>query len=478
MAQPSTLSTPRAVPPLLATLLELLQAHRPAFRQQRCYQRCVALVFASVFAFARHTVTQLLLALGLTEGDWSAWYRLFSAPRLDYDALSAQLVRQTLAEVPATAPYEAVVDGVQLPRCSQRLAGTSWLKAPRTPPWKPGIHRAQRFVHLAALVPRSPTGYSRALPLRWAPAYPAKAVPGRTPPRKEWEAARDELGWLRRELEAAGRAAQRLLALGDGAYDLANLWAALPARTTLVSRCAKNRALFCLPAAPVSPRRGARRKYGERAPTPAAWLQEPTGWRSATLAVRGRSLWLRYRVEGPFLVRRAASQPLFLLVVPGVRRQRRRRRHAPAFWLVSAEWDGQSWALPLPAEELLAWAWQRWEVEVAHRELKAGFGLGEMQAWNATATEVAAQWQAWVYAVLVLAGLRAWGLSDAPLRPPGRWWRGAGRWSLGTLWRGYRQALWGCGQFRALCTGTTDDWGAKEAHLAALGNAVSAALRA
>ena len=52
--------------------------------------------------------------------------------------------------------------------------------------------------------------------------------------------------------------------------------------------------------------------------------------------------------------------------------------------------------------------------------------------------------------MLVLAGYRAWGLTDAPLCPPGRWRGGAGRWSLGTLWRGYRQELWGTRKFRAL----------------------------
>ena len=34
--------------------------------------------------------------------------------------------------------------------------------------------------------------------------------------------------------------------------------------------------------------------------------------------------------------------------------------------------------------------------------MQAGFGLGEMQCWNPTATELAAGWQAWAYAVLVL----------------------------------------------------------------------------
>ena len=84
----------------------------------------------------------------------------------------------------------------------------------------------------------------------------------------------------------------------------------------------------------------------------------------------------------------APDQPLYLLVVRGLARVRRghRRQRRPAFWLVSAvrQADG-TWALPWPAERLLAWAWQRWEIEVTHRELKCGFGIGEGQCSNPTA---------------------------------------------------------------------------------------------
>jgi hypothetical protein len=476
MSEPTTLTEELAAAPLLACLQELLAAHRAAFGQGRPYRRCMALVLGSVFAFARHTISQVLLALGVTEQDWSAWYRLFSVPRVDGEALSAELVRQTLAEIPAAGPYVVAIDGVQVPRWSVRLPGTSWLKAPRTPRWKPGIHRAQRFFHLAALLPITRDGYSRALPLRWVPAFPPKAVPARTPPRTEGQAAGAELTWLRGQLDAAGRAAQALLAVGDGSYDVAHLWTALPPRTTLVARCAKNRALFRLPEPAPRPRRGAPRKYGARAPVPPAWLHERAGWQHAVVPVRGRPIPLRYRVEGPFLVKPAPTRPLFLLVVAGVQRPRVRR--APTFWLVAAvpTADG-GWALPQPAPDLLGWAWQRWEIEVCHREIKAGFGLGEPQCWNPTATEAVTAWQAWAYAVLVLAGVRAWGLEGAPLHPPGRWWPGARRWSLGTLWRGYRQALWGGGEFRAVCTATTDDWWLIQARCRALGNAVSASLR-
>jgi hypothetical protein len=73
--------------------------------------------------------------------------------------------------MPEPDPYVAVVDRVQVPRHSHKMVGTSWQKNPRTPPCMPGPHRAQRFLHLAALLPQNEDGYSRALPLRWEQSF-------------------------------------------------------------------------------------------------------------------------------------------------------------------------------------------------------------------------------------------------------------------------------------------------------------------
>jgi hypothetical protein len=43
---------------------ELLQAHRSAFNQQRTLLRAQALLFGDLFALARHTLTQALVAQG------------------------------------------------------------------------------------------------------------------------------------------------------------------------------------------------------------------------------------------------------------------------------------------------------------------------------------------------------------------------------------------------------------------------------
>src|SRR5215212_7342685 len=121
------------LPPLLDALRRLLLAHRPAFGQERTFLRARALILGHLFAFARRTITQALVALGLTDHDWSAFYRLLSQERIDYELLSASFFLETLPHVTPSEPYVAVVDGVQLPRSSNKMAGTSWLKCPKTP---------------------------------------------------------------------------------------------------------------------------------------------------------------------------------------------------------------------------------------------------------------------------------------------------------------------------------------------------------
>jgi hypothetical protein len=460
MNEPTTSATG-----LLTTFLALVAAHRPALQQERCFQRFRVLSIGLLCALNRHTLTQVLVSLGLGALDWSGAYRLFSAERIDYAVLVRHFLRETLPHVAAEQPYLVALDGVQFPHPSWRLAGTSWLHDPQSPPFKRGIHRAQRYSHLAWLTPPTATGESRALPLRLIPAFPEKALRPEVvngdddwQPRTEWQAGRDQLEWLRQELDDAGRADQPVLAIGDGLYSTAKLWTDLPERVSLLARCPKNRALYALPTPATG--RGRPRKYGERAPTPQAWLADRTGWTECRLPVRGRLVPCIYRVEGPYLVKGAPEQPLFLLVIKGIDRIRNGRRiqRAPTFQLVSAvQRDGQ-WVLPFPAEDLLGWAWQRWEIEVTHRELKTDFGVGESQAWSPSGTVLSVQWRVWVWSVAVLAGYRVWGLTPGPLRALGRWWRSPRRWSFGTLWQGYRQDLFGLPDFQPRWSATPTTW--------------------
>jgi hypothetical protein len=258
------------------------------------------------------------------------------------------------------------------------------------------------------------------------------------------------------------------------------LWRQLPAGVDLVVRTARNRCLYWLPQPRSGPGRPA--SYGDKAPHPADWLHAGLRhWPKQQVLVRGKSIQMRYQVLGPFVRDGLPDRPLFLLVVKGMHRlvgkkKRRYKHRGPSFYLISAVQVGDSWQLPWPIETILAWLWQRWELEVAHREMKSGLGVGEKQCWNKRSAVVSVQWSVWLYAVLLLAGYRTWGLCGGP-PTPAAWWPGAKRWSFNTLWRSYRTALWGTGEFRPLWLGTGDNWWEKETWLAGLANSIAASVR-
>jgi hypothetical protein len=462
---------------LLKHLFQLMAAHRGIFKQERVYQRMVALVVAEIVVFARHTVSQLLMTLGMTEQDWSAWYRFFSERRFVYDKASEIVFRETLQHVGEDEVYVVGGDATQTPRSSRKLEGAGWLRNLRTPPFMMGIHAAQRWFNGSWLMPAE-QGYSRAVPIRWLPCFTEKSKPVVHEPQKEWQAAVAFLSWLREQLSQCGRAGQQVLMVGDGRYDTLSLWQHLPAGVILLARSAKNRVLYALPQPHTG--RGRKRLYGQRVSTPQQRWQTRQGWRTLTIMVRGRTRHLQYKVSQPVLRRGAADRPLFLIVVRGKKRKNkhgRPYRRQPLPFLVNAvlSEDGQ-WVLPLPIDTLLFWAWQRWELEVCHRELKSHFGLGNKQCFNPYSAVLSVQWSAWVYALLLLAGYRTWGLCGSPAVPT-RWWRGSPRWSLNTLWRAYRSALWGHHEFLPLYTPSPADWGEKETLLRALNNTILASAR-
>jgi hypothetical protein len=457
---------------LLKHLFEIIQNHREIFNQERVYQRVVALLLAEIFVFARHTVTQLIMSLGMTEQDWSGWYRLFSHKRFNYDSASKVLFQETLKHVGGNEVYVVGGDATQTPRSSRKMEGSGWLRNLRTPPFMIGIHVAQRWFNGSWLLPAE-NGYSRAIPIRWMPAFTEKSKPKAHTPCKEWEAAVAFLQWLKQGFAQCGRADQAILMVADGSYDTLNLWKHLPDGVILFARSAKNRVLFHLPTPQA--RRGRKRIYGERALSPQQIWQGRKGWRKLELMVRGRTRHLQYKVSQPVLRRGAAHRPLLLIVVRGKKNKRTRRIPLP-FLVNAVQDDNGQWLLPFPIETLLFWAWQRWELEVCHRELKSNFGLGNKQCWNPHAAVLSVQWSAWVYSILLLAGYRTWGLANAP-DVPTRWWRGSQRWSLNTLWRAYRTALWGQHEFHPLFTPTTTNWGEKEQLLQALKNSIFASAR-
>jgi hypothetical protein len=187
---------------------------------------------------------------------------------------------------------------------------------------------------------------------------------------------------------------------------------------------------------------------------------------------------MRYRVEGPYVREGLPDIPLLLIVIGGGKRPKgsRRKNYQPCFFLVSAVLIEGKWSLPLPIAQLLAWLWQRWELEVAHRQMKSGLGLGEKQCWNPQATVASVQWSVWVYALMVFTGYRIWG-NDPGTKPPGLWRSAPRRWSFNTLWRALRSEIWQHTDFQATWTWSRNNWSVNEPLWDNLFNSVLASTR-
>jgi hypothetical protein len=328
-----------------------------------------------------------------------------------------------------------------------------------------GIHRAQRFVHLSWLAPLE-SGYSRAIPLRWLPCFPEKAVRREHEAQVEQQTGVEGLKWLRQVLDQQDQAAP-LLCLADGSYDRPDFWLSLPQQTFALVRTARNRVLKALP--PSSSGRGRRRLYGERMPAPQAYLAQRDGWKTVHVQVRGHQRRMVARVEGPFLREKMPTVPLMLIAVRGQqwRKAGRKQRREPVFYLVNAVCRDGQWQLPLPLQTLLAWAWQRWELEVVHREVKSGFGLGDKQCFHPHAAVTSVQWSAWVYSLLTLTTYRCLGAAAVPKRPAA-WQRSTRRWTLQTVLDAFRLELMTFSDFSWLRSLSAPTWQKFEAHLLAL----------
>lgn len=442
-------------PVLLKEIMSLVKACEGNYGQKRVFNRIVALVMAELFSFGRHTITQLLLTLGLTDEDWSAWYRLFSKGRFEEEATSQVMLGEMLKEVSEEEPFVVGGDGFHVPRCSEKMPGSGWIRGLATAKWRPGIQRGQRYVETSWLTPMK-NGFSRAIPIRCLPAFTQKSVPcEEVAPRTEVATGIVILSWIRLAMDGLGRYGQQLVSLYDGSYDTIDFWSGLPERTVAIVRSARNRCLYKMPEEDAH----GNCKYGDKADPPAAWLQRRKGFKRQDVFIRGRKRTMRFRVEGPFLRDGLPGIPLFLIVIGGGKRPlgSRRKNYQPCFFLINAVQVNGVWSLPLTLPLIFAWLWQRWELEVAHRQMKTGLGLGEKQCWNDCSTVATVQWSVWIYTLIMLSGYRIWVNQPGP-QPPGLWRKPNKRWSFNIVCHSLRIEMWHHPRFRATWTWSRDNW--------------------
>jgi DDE family transposase len=225
---------------------------------------------------------------------------------------------------------------------------------------------------------------------------------------------------IRAALDYAGALLKILVIAGDGTFCNRTVLRGLPQRTELIARARKDASL-CMPA-----RGEGRRIYSARKFTPEQVRQDQSvPWRTIKIFYGGKRRAVRYKeVSGVLWQRGARTRPLRLFVIaPTPYRKRKTGRwyyRQPAYLLCTE--------LASSPRALLQIYFDRWQIEVNHRDEKDTLGVGQAQLRNPAAVPRQPALVVAAYSALLLAALKVFG----PLRGPAfaalpRWRRNAKR---------------------------------------------------
>lgn len=418
---------------LLTTFLEIVAGWREMFPQSRSCQRAVRQALGSLVCLGRRTVSRIIWTNGGAQRSWSAEYFLYSRCRWNPQQLFQPLLQRALAWNPGRLVGVAV-DDTRLKKTGRCIPQASYHRDPLSPPFHVNLMLGLRFLQASLLVPlhRQQTVNARALPIRFEEVSTVKK-PGRRASEEDQKQYRElkkrqnlsqrfvqMMGELRQALDEAGAAHKTLVTAGDGSFCNQTVFTAPRERTEVIARARKD-AQLCFRAEP-----GGRRFYGVEKFTPEQVRQDDSlSWKTTKIFYGGKRRKIRYKDLGPLYWQGGARrQPLRLLVVaPTSYRKRKSSRlyyRQPAYLLTTDLQD--------KACGLLQIYFDRWQIEVNHRDEKDTLGVGQAQLWNATAVPKQPALAVASYSALLLASLEAFGAKrTAAYAPLPKWRRSAKR---------------------------------------------------
>jgi hypothetical protein len=401
--------------PLLNALLEVLRCWTPAFAQSRSGRRAVEQAVGSLLALGRRTLSRTLWALGRQNQDWSADYKLHSRSGWKTQDLFQPILEQG-ARFCDDSLLVVAMDDTRIRKTGRKILSASYQRDPLSPKFRFNLMWGLRFLHFSLLVPLYRSGADvppRSLPLRFL-EVPALRKPGKKASPAEVQAHRqllkeqnlsrrtvELLRELRQSADAAGLRSRTILAVGDAGFCNRTVLRQPLDRIDILSRTRRDCRL-CHAAEP-----GARRFYSDESFTPDQIRQrESLPWQQVRIFHGGRWRDVRYKeVRSVYWRTGGAKRPLRLLVVAPVPydsgKGQRKYYREPAFLLTTD--------LLRSAETLLQSYFDRWQIEVNHREIKDTLGIGQAQLRHSRSVPRQPAMLVAAYSALLLAGIQVFG---------------------------------------------------------------------
>jgi hypothetical protein len=413
---------------LLATWLDIVADWRCSFPQQRTFRRALRQALASLVCLGRRCLSRIIWTHGGQQRSWSGEYFLHSRSPWEPQTLFASVFRRALVYYPGRLVGIAV-DDTRLRKTGRCIPHVFRQRDPLSPPFHVNLMLGLRFLQASLLLPLHQLAQAgcRALPIRFEEVPPIKK-PSRKAGKKAWAEYKkmtklhnlshsfvQMMGQLRQALDEAGGAAKTLVLALDGSFCNRTCLRAPRQRTELIARTRKD-AVLCFRAPKHS-----RRFYDAQTFTPQQIRQhERLRWKETKLFYGGKRRKIRYKELNHVYWRRGAARlPLRLFVVaPTAYRKRQGAKlcyRQPAYLLTTD--------LKTAAKQLLQIYFDRWQIEVNHRDEKETLGLGQAQLRHPKGVPKQAALVVATYSALLLASLQAFGIERGKAYPVLPKWR-------------------------------------------------------
>jgi hypothetical protein len=405
---------PSPSPALLGCWLEIVLPRRVVFAQHRTFLRAVRQGLGSLVCLGRRCLTRIIWTNGGQNRSWSAEYFLHSRCQWEPQRLFQPILQRALAHCPQRL-IGVAIDDTRLKKTGRMIPQAFYQRDPLSPPFHLNLMLGLRFLQASLLVPlhrNAPVG-TRALPIRFQEVSRIKR-PGRRATeemrtqyreavkRKNLSRSFVDMGsQLRQELDQAGGHKKVLVLTGDGSFCNRTCFGEIPERSVLLVR-ARRDARLCFRAPESS-----RRFYAVGKFTPEQVRRDDSrAWKTTKLFYGSKRRKIRYKdVGGVYWQRGAGQRPLRLIVIaPTPYRKRKSGKlyyRDPAYLLTSDLQDS--------ARQLLQIYFDRWQIEVNHREEKDTLGVGQAQLWNVNSVPRQPVLAVAAYSALLLASLQAFG---------------------------------------------------------------------
>ena len=403
---------------LLAAFLAIVQDWRTVFPQQRTFQRAVRQALGSLACLGRRCLTRIIWTNGGQNRSWSAEYFLHSRCQWEPQQLFQPILQRALAYCPQRLVGVAI-DDTRLRKTGRAIPQAFYQRDPLSPPFHLNLLLGLRFLQASLLVPlhrNAPVG-TRALPIRFQEVSRIKR-PGKKATeemQKQYKEAVKQKNLsrsfvdmgkqLRQELDDAGGQDKVLVLAGDGSFCNRTCFGDIPERSILLVRARKD-AKLCFRAAEDS-----RRFYAVEKFTPEQVRKDVSrSYKTTKIFYGGKRRKVRYKEIAQVYWQRGAKQlPLRLVVIaPTPYRKSKSKKtyyRDPAYLLTTD--------LRSSLKQLLQIYFDRWQIEVNHREEKDTLGVGQAQLRNITSVPRQPVLAVAAYSALLLASLQAFGAERA-----------------------------------------------------------------